>query len=168
MSGETLTDGWEVCRECGLRVGPGEPSCAALRDGLLARDFQQPALYWKYHRLAVDAYCLQHSPYVESAKSLAAHLCGLCAALEHANDLGIVKGIQRWLDTYPDLRKPPLPSFQGSLTIAHVCAIDEPLAYGQAVEDWARSVWEAYRDLQPLARKWLALSRVGPEVRPRK
>jgi len=65
---------------------PGRPNCAALRDALLARDFEQPVLFWRHHRLAVDTYCVQHSSYVESAKSLAAHLCGLCVAFEQNND----------------------------------------------------------------------------------
>jgi len=64
----------ELCTECGLRTLVGESDCAGLRDLLFARDFEQSALYWQYHRLAVDSYCVQHSPYVRSAKSLAAHL----------------------------------------------------------------------------------------------
>lgn len=169
MTTATSIDSHEVCSECGLRSAPGEPNCTAQRDSLLARDFEQPVLYWKYHRLAVDTYCLQHSSYVESAKSLAAHLCGLCVALELANDPVILKGIQKsWLDSHPKLRKPPLPSFRGNLTIADVRSIDEPQAYGRAVVAWARSVWDAYRELQPLAREWVALSRAGPEGHPRR
>jgi len=72
----------EICAECGLKPEPGQPNCQTQRNELLARDFEQPALYWKFHRMAVDAYCLQHVPYVASAKSLAAHLCGLCIAFE--------------------------------------------------------------------------------------
>jgi Family of unknown function (DUF5946) len=167
MKAMTSSDGWEICSECGLRTRPGEPNCAALRDALLARDFEQGALYWKYHRLAVDAYCLQHAPYVESAKSLAAHLCGVCAALEHAGDRAVVEGIQRWLDTSPKLTRPSLPSFRGSLTVADASGIEDPAEYGRAVEAWARSVWEAYRDLQPVAREWLAMSGAQPAGRSR-
>jgi hypothetical protein len=32
------------------------------------------------------------------------------------------------------------------------------MCYGQAVEGWARSAWEAYFQLQPIAREWLAMS----------
>jgi hypothetical protein len=125
---------------------------------LLARDFEQPVLYWRYHRLAVDAYCVQHAAYVESAKSLAAHLCGLCIALEHNNDDSAMRGLQRWLSTNPDLRKPALPSFRGDLTIKHVHGVSDPGEFGQAVHAWARSAWQAYRDLHPTAREWLARS----------
>jgi Family of unknown function (DUF5946) len=59
-----------------------DPASDLMRDELLARDFQE-IVYWRYHRLAVDAYCLQHPlRYCESAKSLAAHLCGLCIRFE--------------------------------------------------------------------------------------
>src|SRR5438046_118271 len=75
----------QLC-ECGLRQSTDEPSCGSRRDELLARDFEQPALFWRFHRMAVDAYCLQHADYVRSAKSLAAHLCGLCVAFECGND----------------------------------------------------------------------------------
>jgi hypothetical protein len=141
-----------------MRSEPGQPNCATLRDVLLARDFEQPVRYWKYHRLAVDAYCVQHSSYVDSAKSLAAHLCGLCVALEQNNEPEKLKRLQHWLSKNPNLPKPELPSFRGSLTIADVSGIDDPVVYGSAVEAWARSAWEAYKLLQPIAREWLAMS----------
>ena len=136
----------------------GAPDCANLRDRLLARDFEQPALYFRKHRLAVDSYCVQHSPYVKSAKSLAAHLCGLCVALERANDHAQLDRLQRWLSTNPPLEKPDLPVHRGELTIAHVSGIDDPVAYGVAVDEWARSAWQAYAAHHELARRWLAMS----------
>jgi hypothetical protein len=154
-----------TCPDCGLRANPGEPDCAALRDALMARDFEQPALYWRYHRMALDAYCVQHSAYVESAKSLAAHLCGLCVALEYNNDPATLGGIQLWLSTNPKLQKPELPAFRGRVTIADVSGIENPVEYGRAVESWAQSGWEAYRDLQPLAREWIAQSAVQSIIR---
>jgi len=153
-----VTDAERRCAECGLRTAPGENDCAALRDLLFARDFEQPALHWQHHRLAVDTYCVQHEPYVRSAKSLAAHLCGLCVAIERGNDQALLGGIHGWLNTNPQLEKPDLPASRGDLTIAHVSGIDDPAAYGRALDEWARSVWEAYRDLHELARRWLGLS----------
>jgi hypothetical protein len=148
----------QVCPDCGFRPKPGEPGCAALRDALLARDFERPALFWPYHRMAVDAYCLQHPSYVASAKSLAAHLCGLCVALERANDAAQFRQLQLWLSTNPKIDKPDLPVFRGQITIGSVYAIDDPIQFGKGVDSWARAAWLAYRDLQPLARKWLEMS----------
>ena len=147
----------ETCCECGLRVVPGEPSCDARRDQLLVRDYEH-ALFWPYHRMAIDAYCLQHAKYVESPKSFAAHLCGLCIAMEHNNDASLLRRVQQlWLSTNPTLQKPALPLFRGELTVGDVCDIDDPVEYGRAVNSWARSVWRAYSELHPLAEEWVNL-----------
>lgn len=127
-------------------------------DALIARDFEQPALYWKSHRLAVDAYALQHEPYVKSAKSLAAHLCGACIAFEHGNDGAALVRLQKWLSTNPAMRKPELPRLRGELTISHVHGIDDPVEYARRVQEWAKSAWDAYRHLQPIAREWILSS----------
>jgi len=144
--------------ECGLEAALGEDDCGARRDAVLARDFQQPLLYWALHRLAVDAYCLQHSAYVASAKSLAAHLCGMCVALEHGSDPDKLHRLQRWLSTNPGIVKPALPVFRGGVTIGRLHEVEDPQEYRKDVEIWAHSTWEAYRELQPLAREWLSLS----------
>lgn len=153
-----MADAEQVCAECGLRTAAGGPSCSELRDRLFARDFEQPALYGKHHRLAVDCYCVQHSPYVLSAKSLAAHLCGLCVALERGDNRELLARLQHWLSTNPRLEKPVLPAFRGELTIGHVIGIEDPIAYGPAVEEWARSAWNAYEALHERARQWLDMS----------
>jgi hypothetical protein len=144
--------------ECGLRADATQPTCGELRDSLLARDFEQPVRYWRYHNLAIDAYCVQHAAYVKSPKSLAAHLCGLCIAFEHRGDATARQKLQRWLTTNPAIQKPQLPTFRGALTIADVWGIDDPIEYGKAVEAWARAAWDAYLELQPLARTWVAQS----------
>jgi hypothetical protein len=82
----------------------------------------------------------------------------LCIALERGNDESEMRGLQQWLSTNPDLRKPALPSHRGELTIGHVQGISDPDEYGQAVNAWARSAWEAWRELQPVAREWLSRS----------
>jgi hypothetical protein len=154
----THKDAEGACPECGLRPQAGQPDCETQRDELLARDYEQPALYWSFHRMAVDAYCLQHAPYVASAKSLAAHLCGLCIAFEHGNSAEQLRQLQRWLSTNPKIEKPALPARRGDLTIGHIYGITDPVQFGSAVNSWARAVWNAYQDLQPLARVWLSMA----------
>lgn len=140
--------------ECGLHAGPRE--CAALRDALLARDFEQPMSYWRYHRISVDAYCLQHASYVKSAKSFAAHIGGLCIALEHRNVQHVQEALVRWLNSPTcDVVKPPLPEARGELTIDHVTGIDDPAAYGRRVGEWANSVWMSYASCHTLANEWV-------------
>jgi hypothetical protein len=148
-----------ICQECGLRADATRPACQIMRDELLARDFQQ-IVYWRYHRLAVDAYCLQHPlRYCESAKSLAAHLCGLCIRFEMDNSEDILRDVQRWLSTNPTLSRPEVPDLRGDRTIGNVYGLDDPVAYGRAVEEWGQSVWTAYRGLHSIARDWISLSR---------
>ncbi len=94
--------------------------------------------------MAVDKYCVQHSVYAGTAKSLVPRLCGLCVALEHDNNAAALKGMQQ--------------------AIAGVSGVGL-LEYGRAVQAWARFAWDAYLDLQPLAREWLARSGARPVVR---
>lgn len=151
----TLPDG--RC-ECGYRPSHGEGDCATQRDALLARDFEQPIGYWRHHRMAVDTYCLQHAAYIKSARSFAAHLCGLCIAFEHGNDPDAHRRLIAWLNTYPSIHKPDVPDARGTLTIRHVSGTDDPIHYGRAVEEWARSTWGAYWNHHETARTWVAQS----------
>jgi hypothetical protein len=123
-------------------------------DELLARDFSNVS-YFRVHRMMVDVYSLQHPDrYCASAKSLAAHVTGLGALLERGGSRAVgVEALRRWLEGDPGIEKPVIPSFRGRLTIADVFRAPDPQAFAEAVERWARSTWEAYSALQPLARR---------------
>jgi len=148
------------CAGCGLAVAGGTAGCQAIFDELLARDFGD-AVYFRRHRMLVDVYSLQHPErYCASAKSLAAHLGGLCSILEHGASPAIgAEWLRIWLDGTPRLEKPALPAFRGALTIADVRAASDPEAHGQAVERWARATWEACAPLHPVARAWVDAAR---------
>jgi hypothetical protein len=137
-------------------------------DELVARDFSDAA-YFRVHRMMVDTYSLQHPDrYCASAKSLAAHLTGLCWLIEHDGNRAIGSDpLRRWLNGKPPIQRPELPAFRGTITIADVRETSDPLAYAQAVERWAHSTWKAYSSLQPLARQWIsqALSTARPAER---
>jgi hypothetical protein len=75
---------------------------------------------------------------------------GLYIAFEHGNDEPALRMLQKWLSTNPQLLEPQLPASRGQYTHC-------PCSW-QAVNTWARSAWDAYRDLQPIARQWLALA----------
>ena len=138
-------------------MGPaGTAGCQALFDEVLVRDYSD-FRYGRFHRKMVDAYCLQHPDrYCASAKSLAAHLTGLCWAFEHGGHPSVGRALLRWFDASPAIDKPELPASRGEMTIAGVHAAPDAEAHALAVERWARSTWEAYAELQPLARRWLA------------
>jgi len=144
------------CSGCGVAVADGTVGCQRLFDSLIARDFSD-ALFFSVHRLAVDTYSLQHPDrYCASAKSLAAHLVGICWILEHKGNPAIGSdAIRRWLDGPKNLPRPEPPTDRGALTIAHVLPSDTPAQYATAVRGWAESTWSAYAPLHALARSWL-------------
>jgi hypothetical protein len=144
------------CFGCGMRAVGGAEGCQAAFNELGARAYADLS-FGRLHRLVVDTYCLQHPPYIESAKSLAAHLLGVCAALEHENNPIVVNAIHRWLNGPARVEKPAVPEFRGSVTIASVIEIADadPAVYARAVRGWARSTWAAYGALHPLAHRWI-------------
>lgn len=146
----------EACTGCGRAVEGGTEGCKAAFDALLARDFSD-ARFFATHRLFVDTYCLQHpDDYCASAKSLAGHLAGLCLILEHdASAATGAAALRRWLNGPRRLEKPPLPADRGGITLGDLLGIDDPAAWREAVTRWAGGAWEAYRDLQPVARGWV-------------
>jgi hypothetical protein len=146
----------ECCDECGFEIAGGRAGCKAHFNNFTARDFSDP-LYFRSHRLFVDAYCLQHpEDYCRSSKSLAAHLAGLCAILEKgASPATGMAQLHAWLDGDRQIEKPRLPEMRGARTVGDLPLQATPEQWSDAVIAWARAVWDAYHALQPQARAWL-------------
>lgn len=145
------------CPECGAAVSGGRAACQRLFDEVLAREFGDYR-YAREHRLMVDAYSLQHpEEYMRSAKSYAAHLTGMCAALEDVDTAGVNRGIQEWLNGRKALERPGHPGAgqRGVLTILHVHQAREPEDHVTRVREWAASAWEAWSAYHALARGWI-------------
>jgi hypothetical protein len=151
-----------ACGGCGRMVAGGTAGCRAEFDALVGRDFSDP-LFFAVHRLFVDTYSLQHpDEFCRSAKSLAAHLCGLCLILEHeANASTGAAALRAWLDGPRVLEKPPVPAERGRITLGDVAHIDDAAAWREALREWAGSTWEAWRSLQPIARSWVAAAKAA-------
>ena len=82
-------------------------------DEVLAREFSDP-LYFGGHRTTVDCYALQHPEgYCASFKSFAAHLTGLCCAVEFGKDRAIHVG----LNGRRDETRPRFVDQRGAITI---------------------------------------------------
>jgi putative intracellular protease/amidase len=145
-----------ACSGCGLLVPGGVDGCQALFDDESVREYGDIRFAGR-RRLVVDAYALQHPErYCASATSLAAHLTGLCIAIEHRpREEAINDAVQRWLSRRPQLDKPALPPTHGPLTIADVLAASDPMSHRAVVERWARGIWTAYAGLHPIARAWV-------------
>jgi hypothetical protein len=147
----------ERCSGCGLELPGGTAGCQAIFEELVARDFGD-VRFGRMHRLLVDVYSLQHPErYCVSAKSFAAHLTGLCWTMEReeASRARGNEALRAWLDGEVKLTRPTPPEPRGALTIAHVRAQNAPGAYARAVEEWARSTWEAYAPLHERAHQWI-------------
>jgi hypothetical protein len=152
----------ERCNGCGLEIFGGTTGCQALFDQFRIREPQELAPDYRSTRLSIDVYCLQHPErYCVSAKSLAAHLTGVCWAVEREGSMGGLQILQRWLNAPGQLTKPALPQSRGRLTIADLAVATGPQDYGERLQRWAASTWAAYSPLHQVARAWVdaALSR---------
>ncbi len=132
------------CGECGAELDGGTAACRARYDEVLARDYSDPR-YFACHKLVVDAYSLQHpDEFCRSAKSLAAHLVGLCEVMEHsgATDRGS-PSLKRWLDGTVFLAQPPLPRWRGEVTLPDLPFAADPSDWQAEVRRWGEAVWQA-------------------------
>jgi hypothetical protein len=114
----------DVCEDCGAAVAQGKTGCLEIFEEILAREFSDYR-YGKIHRLTVDAYSLQHpDAYMRSGKSFAAHLTGMCAALEYEESSTVNQTVQQWLSKNPKIDKPSrLRELRGNLTITYVTVL---------------------------------------------
>jgi hypothetical protein len=119
-------------------------------DAELARDW----------RLIVDCYSVQHDAYILSGRSLAAHLTGICIALEHDGDLALLRAVQQWLSRIREIAKPAVPEDRGDVTIDDVIAA-APEDRHAVVLRWAQAAWAAWSAHHTLARDWIATARGG-------
>ena len=144
----------EQCPDCGAPVG-GREQCRTLFDEVLAREFGN-VLYFGAHRTTVDCYALQHPEgYCVSFKSFAAHLTGLCCAIEFAKDPAMLRGIHAGLDGERTDVRPPFIEKRGALTIEYIHRQRDPASHRRAVEAWAKCVWEAWSQYHNFARSLL-------------
>ena len=109
-------------------------------------------------RLVVDCYSMQHDTYILSGRSLAAHLTGVCIALEHGGDPALLRAVQQWLGRTRELPKPAAPEHRGAVTIDDVITA-APEDRHAVVRRWAASTWDAWAEQQALARSWIVAAR---------
>lgn len=146
-----------VCEDCGAAVAEGRAGCLKIFEEIIARDFSDYR-YGRTHRLTVDAYSLQHpDKYMRSGKSFAAHLTGMCAALEGEDAPAVNQVVQKWLGTNPRVDKPAhIPGRRGGLTIIYVRDAPGADEHAGRVREWAREVWGAWSEHHGLARRLIA------------
>jgi len=144
-----------ACPSCGSLPVAAFADCDAMWDHLLAESFSNFA-YGRFHRAIVDAYSLQHpEEYCESAKSYAAHLTGMCIAVEHSGDGRVNAAVQCWLSADPKIDKPMVPAERGRLTLASVIEVEAPAEIAAALEAWFADVWGAYGAQHEVTHAWI-------------
>ncbi len=143
-----------ACPDCGAAGATTSDACESRFNALGVERFDDSELATDW-RLIVDCYSMQHAKYILSGRSLAAHLTGLCIAVEHGGDPSLLRAAQEWLSRTRDLSKPPVPARRGDVTINEVIAA-APEERHAVVMIWAASAWDAWSGQQALARKWIA------------
>jgi hypothetical protein len=162
--------GGAPCPGCGVVLaeydGPthpyigASPACWALYGELLAYEYAELG-YPECHRLTVDAYGVQHAGRRErrSIQSVGTHLSGLYLVLERGMDgpqatafknrVAAANPRFQWLN-------PPRPN--GTLTVLSVLEMRREMRHCDAIEGWARSVWEAWALHHAIVRDWVEVA----------
>jgi hypothetical protein len=143
-----------ACPECGAPGAATIDACEKRFQDLGIERFDDAELATDW-RLIVDCYSVQHDRYILSGRSLAAHLTGVCVALEHGGDASLLRAVQQWLSLTRWLAKPAVPSLRGDITIDDVI-IAAPEERHAVVMRWATAAWAAWAEHQGLARGWIA------------
>ena len=148
------------CGGCGYAAGGA--ACQALMDDVALR---VRALAWTGSmatwRLMHDVYAIQHEEqYCGRYRGLIAHLGGVCLALEFGGQERDYRALQKYIerDLFNDKPYPPepgIPEARGSITVVSLRELNEAERLASGVDRWARSAWQAYQGLQPLARDWV-------------
>lgn len=145
------------CPECGASLKSDGSTCKQLFEAVIAKEFSDYT-YARTHRLTVDVYALQHpDQYMKSAKSFAAHLTGIYAALEHDDKVLIDQQIQQWLNSPVEFLRPepPPPAQRGKLNIAYVHDASSGEQHQNRVREWAESTWRVWQGYEYLAKSWI-------------
>jgi hypothetical protein len=147
---------YDRCAGCGAQVPGGTEGCWKLFREILVLEYSDPA-YGAVHHLTIDAHALQHTE-VHGPRSNAFHLLRLCMLLEYGGEPGLgqnAKWPQTSLNGYSPVPFLEVPQERGAVTVADVHGATSPNEHAERVYDWARSVWEAYRNYHDWARRWL-------------
>lgn len=147
---------FEPCIGCGALVtvsdGPthayigASPGCWQLYGEVLAKEYgeyRNPPV----HRLTVDAYAAQHpgEPGRRSSQSVAVHLVGLHLILDRGFTPGrATRALGQLIDQLAPFPWLPPPADLGALTVLEVHAASNLDEHSERVEQWARSVWNAW------------------------
>jgi hypothetical protein len=132
-------------------------ACWSTYGEVLAREYGDPGLFRRVHRLTVDVYAVQHPgrPSAQAIQSVAVHLMSLCALLEGGSGAeGASKLIREGVRVKRRFVWLQPPQSMGPLTVADVGKARGPAEHERAVRDWASSAWHAWAPHHATVRQW--------------
>ncbi len=156
----------DQCQCCGAQIEEGVKGCFELFSEVCALAYSNPA-YGRSLFYGVDAHALQH-PEIHGKKNNAAHLLRLHWVLT-AKERPDGGQLPAWWQAYlnrEDIPHLEPPRNRGEITVVDVAFADNPEAFAQGMEKWARSVYDAWE----AHHAWAAaeLARIfGPDDRDR-
>lgn len=122
------------------------PECWACYGVVLAREYEDPALFGAVHQLTVDAYAAQH-PADQPPKSLLCHLVGLQAAIACGHDQTAAReALKAFVENRATFPMLAAPIDLGPLTVVDVADARTPQWHCDIVRRWASQVWLAWSD----------------------
>lgn len=121
------------------------PECWDLYTEVLATEYGNGILFGQVHRLTVDAYAVQHPGGKHPDKSIDIHLVGLhlvlCRGLRPPSVPPLLQRLAGAVETWPHFSP---PADLGSITVFDVAMADSMEEHAGKVQEWARSVWQAW------------------------
>jgi hypothetical protein len=109
------------------------------------------------HQHVVDAYAAQTTDSSDKPIRLTFALVGLYLHVDKQLSGKQVQRVHmlmaRRKTTWPSF---PLPADRGSLTAADVLAVPPGTERDKAIDEWCRSVWNAFRDSHQSVKTWLS------------
>lgn len=135
-------------------------ACWALYGELLAHEYAELG-YPECHRLTVDAYAVQHPGTRESRsiQSVGTHLSGLYLVLERGLDGPAATAMKnRVLATGPRFVWVSPPHPDSALTVKDVLSMRREMPHCDAIEAWARSVWDAWELHHETVQGWVEVA----------
>ena len=130
------------------------PGCWADYGQVLAREYEDSALFADAHRWTVDAYALQHPGLHgerRAFRSVRLHYVSLHLIFEHGRSHQAATAALGKLAAL-DYQPLPTPPASFDITLSHVLAADAS-EHVERVEAWARSAYLGWSELRPFAER---------------
>lgn len=136
------------------------PACWGLHAEVVSFELQHLSVLGRFHQLTVDAYGAQHAGPPTGQRYVAYSVAGLALALERGWSGTEVRDLHAQMGpvqpSWPGLPPAPAPA---DVTVADVVAAgawaNSPEGHAEAVQRWAREVWQSWRDQHAEILAWV-------------